>query len=138
MQEDKEGMFDTVQTVKGSLQIFAGMIETMSVKEEKMNAAVSQDFSNATELADYLATKGVPFRDAHEIVGQLVLTAIQKGVYLLDLSMDEYRQASSFFEEDIYEVLQPKTVVARRNSAGGTGFDQVQKALEKAKTIIHP
>ncbi|GAF14953.1 LOW QUALITY PROTEIN: argininosuccinate lyase [Bacillus sp. JCM 19046] len=138
MQEDKEGMFDTVQTVKGSLQIFAGMIETMSVKEEKMNAAVSQDFSNATELADYLATKGVPFRDAHEIVGQLVLTAIQKGVYLLDLSMDEYRQASSFFEEDIYEVLQPKTVVARRNSAGGTGFDQVQKALEKVKTIIHP
>ncbi|MBM7838451.1 argininosuccinate lyase [Alkalihalobacillus xiaoxiensis] len=138
MQEDKEGMFDTVQTVKGSLQIFAGMIETMSVKEEKMNAAVSQDFSNATELADYLAIKGVPFRDAHEIVGRLVLTAIQKGVYLLDLSMDEYRQASSFFEEDIYEVLQPKTVVARRNSAGGTGFDQVQKALEKAKTIIHP
>lgn len=136
MQEDKEGMFDTVQTVKGSLRIFAGMIDTMTVKQETMEKAVSQDFSNATELADYLATKGMPFREAHEVVGKLVLTAIQQNMFLLDLKMEDYKQASNLFETDIYEVLQPKTVVARRNSAGGTGFTQVKKALEKAYVIL--
>ncbi|MBG9783905.1 argininosuccinate lyase [Shouchella lehensis] len=137
MQEDKEGMFDTVVTVKGSLRIFSGMISSMSVKTEQMEAAVSQDFSNATELADYLATKGMPFREAHEVVGKLVLIAIQKNVYLLDLAMTDYTEASALFDEDIYEVLQPKTVVARRNSAGGTGFDQVEIAIEKAKELVN-
>ncbi|WP_017726582.1 argininosuccinate lyase [Halalkalibacterium ligniniphilum] len=136
MQEDKEGMFDAVTTVKGSLAIFAGMIETMTVKTETMNKAVHQDFSNATELADYLATKGMPFRQAHEVVGKLVLVCIQKGIYLLDLSMDDFKQASDLFEEDIFEILQPKTVVARRKSAGGTGFSEVLKALEKAKGLL--
>ncbi|KMK74539.1 argininosuccinate lyase [Alkalihalobacillus pseudalcaliphilus] len=136
MQEDKEGMFDTVETVKGSLLIFAGMIETMKVKAEVMNEAVHQDFSNATELADYLATKGMPFREAHEVVGKLVLTAINKGVFLLELPFSDYKDASDLFEEDIYEVLQPKTVVARRNSAGGTGFEQVKKALAKAQSLL--
>lgn len=137
MQEDKEGMFDTVVTVKGSLRIFSGMIATMTVKTKNMEAAVNQDFSNATELADYLATKGMPFREAHEVVGKLVLTAIQRNVYLLDLNMDEYKQASSLFDEEIYDVLQPKTVVARRNSAGGTGFTQVEAAIEKAANILN-
>ncbi len=137
MQEDKEGMFDTVVTVKGSLRIFSGMISSMSVKTEQMEAAVSQDFSNATELADYLATKGMPFREAHEVVGKLVLKAIQKNVYLLDLAMTDYTEASALFDEDIYEVLQPKTVVARRNSAGGTGFAQVEIAIEKAKELVN-
>ncbi len=133
MQEDKEGMFDTVETVKGSLQIFAGMIETMLVKSETMEKAVHQDFSNATELADYLATKGMPFRKAHEVVGKLVLLCIQKGIYLLDLPFAEYKKASQLFSDDIFDVLQPNTVVARRNSAGGTGFDQVRQALVKAE-----
>ncbi|MEC2071740.1 argininosuccinate lyase [Alkalihalophilus marmarensis] len=136
MQEDKEGMFDAVETVKGSLNIFAGMIDTMTVNNETMENAVHQDFSNATELADYLATKGMPFREAHEAVGKLVLTAIEKGVYLLDLTIEEYKQASDLFSEDIFEVLQPKTVVARRNSAGGTGFEQVKLALTKADKIL--
>lgn len=136
MQEDKEGMFDTVETVKGSLHIFAGMIETLTVHTDTMEKAVHQDFSNATELADYLATKGMPFREAHEVVGKLVLVAIQKGVFLLDLPFSDYEEASSLFEKDIYEVLEPKTVVARRNSAGGTGFDQVKAALEKAKQCL--
>ncbi|OLS39761.1 argininosuccinate lyase [Alkalihalophilus pseudofirmus] len=136
MQEDKEGMFDAVETVKGSLNIFAGMIDTMTVNNETMEKAVHQDFSNATELADYLATKGMPFREAHEVVGKLVLTAIEKGVYLLDLTIEEYKQASDLFSEDIFEVLQPKTVVARRNSAGGTGFEQVKLALTKADKIL--
>jgi len=135
-QEDKEGMFDVVKTVKGSLQIFAGMIETLKVKTEVLEQTVKSDFSNATELADYLATKGMPFREAHEVVGKLVLTCIQKGIYLLNLTIDDYKQASPLFEEDIYEVLQPKTVVARRNSIGGTGFEQVRIALNKAKEAL--
>ncbi|WP_258000270.1 argininosuccinate lyase [Bacillus sp. Marseille-P3661] len=135
-QEDKEGMFDAVKTVKGSLEIFAGMIDSLKVKTDVLEKTVKADFSNATELADYLATKGMPFRDAHEVVGKLVFTCIQKGIYLLDLKMDEYKEASSLFEDDIYEVLRPKTVVARRNSIGGTGFEQVKQALLKAKEIV--
>ncbi|OLO40251.1 argininosuccinate lyase [Alkalihalophilus pseudofirmus] len=137
MQEDKEGMFDAVTTVKGSLKIFTGMIETMTVNTDVMEQATHSDFSNATELADYLASKGMPFRDAHEVVGKLVLHCIQQGHYLLDLPFAEYKEASSLFEEDIYEVLQPKTVVARRNSAGGTGFAQVQIAIEKAEALLN-
>jgi len=136
MQEDKEGMFDTVKTVKGSLKIFAGMIETMTVKRDNMKKAVSQDFSNATELADYLAKKGMPFRKAHEVVGKLVLYCIQNQKFLLDVTMEEFKHASPLFEEDIYQILEPKTVVDRRNSAGGTGFKQVAAAIEKAKKIM--
>ncbi|EMI10713.1 argininosuccinate lyase [Anoxybacillus gonensis] len=136
MQEDKEGMFDTVQTVIGSLKIFARMIETMTVRTDVMEKVTKQDFSNATELADYLAKKGVPFREAHEIVGKLVLTCIERGVFLADLPLDVYQQASPLFEEDIYEALNPYTAVNRRTSAGGTGFTEVKKAIEKAKQMI--
>ncbi|EPZ39563.1 argininosuccinate lyase [Anoxybacillus ayderensis] len=136
MQEDKEGMFDTVQTVIGSLKIFAGMIETMTIRTDVMEKATKQDFSNATELADYLAKKGVPFREAHEIVGKLVLTCIERGVFLADLPLHVYQQASPLFEEDIYEALNPYTAVNRRTSAGGTGFTEVKKAIEKAKQMI--
>lgn len=133
MQEDKEGMFDTVKTVMGSLKIFAGMIETMKVNVAAMEAATKQDFSNATELADYLAAKGVPFREAHEIVGKLVLTCIEKGIFLADLPLEVYQKASPLFESDIYEALNPYTAVDRRNSAGGTGFAEVRKAVANAK-----
>ena len=125
MQEDKEGMFDTVKTVTGSLKIFAGMIRTMKVRTEEMEKATKNDFSNATELADYLSSKGVPFRESHEIVGKLVLTCVQKNCYLADLSLEEFKEANPLFEEDIYHVLKPETAVQRRNSAGGTGFEQV-------------
>ncbi|AEH46880.1 argininosuccinate lyase [Parageobacillus thermoglucosidasius] len=137
MQEDKEGMFDTVKTVTGSLKIFAGMIKTMKVNADVMEKATKQDFSNATELADYLANKGVPFREAHEIVGKLVLTCIERGVFLADLPLEVYKEVSPLFEADIYEALKPYTAVNRRNSAGGTGFAEVRKALEKAKEIIN-
>ncbi|MGN7297582.1 argininosuccinate lyase [Ferdinandcohnia sp. SAFN-114] len=133
MQEDKEGMFDTVKTVKGSLKIFAGMVSTMKVKKEVMATAVKKDFSNATELADYLASKGLPFREAHEVVGKLVLICIKRGVFLSDLPLDVLKEASLLFEDDIYEVLLPETAVARRKSAGGTGFEEVRKVLEKIK-----
>lgn len=136
MQEDKEGMFDTVKTVTGSLKIFAGMIRTMKVRTEEMEKATKNDFSNATELADYLSSKGVPFRESHEIVGKLVLTCVQKNCYLADLSLEEFKEANPLFEEDIYHVLKPETAVQRRNSAGGTGFEQVRIALEKANQIL--
>ena len=132
LQEDKEGMFDTVETLAGSLQLLAPMIETMTVKKENMYKAVSQDYSNATDLADYLAGKGIPFREAHEIIGRIVLYAIQHNKYLLDLNLDEYQHFSAAFEKDIFEVLQPKNVVTARNSYGGTGFGQVETQLNLA------
>ncbi len=136
MQEDKEGMFDTVKTLKGSLKIMAGMIETMTVKTGQMANATRQDFSNATELADYLAAKGMPFRDAHETVGKIVLYCIKEGIYLADVNMDKYKEMSSLFDEDIYEVLKPETAVARRNSAGGTGFEAVREQLNLASDCL--
>jgi argininosuccinate lyase len=136
LQEDKEGMFDTVTTLEGSLTIFSGMIDTMTVKTENMTKATSQDFSNATELADYLASKGMPFREAHEVVGKLVLTCINQGIYLQDLTLEQYREASDLFENDIYDVIDPYNAVKRRNSQGGTGFAQVSLAIEKAKQHI--
>lgn len=136
MQEDKEGMFDTVKTVKGSLKIFAGMVDTMKVKTENMENSVKNDFSNATELADYLAAKGVPFREAHEIVGKLVLDCIQEDCYLADLPLEWYKEMNPLFEEDIFEALNPYTAVKRRNSAGGTGFSQVTAQISRAKEII--
>lgn len=136
LQEDKEGMFDTVKTIAGSLQIFTGMIQTMTVNEDVMKKATKEDFSNATEVADYLAKKGMPFREAHEIVGKLVYTCIQKGIYLSDLPFETFTEASELFEQDIYTVLDPYVAVEKRTSAGGTGFKQIQLALEKAKAFL--
>ncbi|MGK4096432.1 argininosuccinate lyase [Bacillus altitudinis] len=136
LQEDKEGMFDTVKTIAGSLQIFTGMIQTMTVNEDVMKKATKEDFSNATEVADYLAKKGMPFREAHEIVGKLVYTCIQKGIYLSDLPFETFTEASGLFEKDIYTVLDPYVAVEKRTSAGGTGFKQIQLALEKAKACL--
>src|SRR5690606_38894513 len=98
-----------VKTVTGSLKIFAGMIKTMTVNKNQMEKATKSDFSNATELADYLSDKGIPFREAHEIVGMLVLTCVKQGCYLVDLPLDEYKKAHPLFEEDIYTVLDPFT-----------------------------
>ena len=136
MQEDKEGMFDTMETVLGSLKIFEGMVRTMSVNTKRLHSAVHSDFSNATELADYLATKGMPFREAHEVTGKLVFTCIQKGIYLLDLPLEEMKKESNLIEEDIYDVLAPEAAVRRRNSLGGTGFEQVKIQLAKAKELL--
>ncbi|MCD8509904.1 MAG: argininosuccinate lyase [Bacillus sp. (in: Bacteria)] len=133
MQEDKEGMFDTVETLEGSLQLLGPMIATMTVNTQKMRQAVNQDYSNATDIADYLVTKGLPFREAHEVIGKIVLHAISKNKFLLELSMDEYKQFHSFFEDDIYQVLAPDNVVAARNSYGGTSQAQVKDQIALAK-----
>lgn len=136
LQEDKEGMLDTVATLEGSLQILAPMIETMKVKKEVMHTAIHSDFSNATDIADYLARKGLPFREAHEVIGKIVLYAIQHQKYLLDLSIEEYKKFSALFEDDIYQVLTPENVVAARNSFGGTAQQQVKEQIKLAESRL--
>ncbi|MEK4084248.1 argininosuccinate lyase [Psychrobacillus sp. FSL K6-1415] len=133
MQEDKEGMFDTVHTIVGSLKIFEGMVRTMVVHTERLYDTVHKDFSNATELADYLAAKGLPFREAHEVTGKLVFLCIQRGYFLLDLPLEDLSKASDLIESDIYDVLSPLAAVRRRNSLGGTSFDQVKIQIAEAK-----
>ncbi|HFV1177462.1 TPA: argininosuccinate lyase [Streptococcus agalactiae] len=133
LQEDKEGMFDSVETVSIAIEIMANMLETMTVNEHIMMTSTETDFSNATELADYLASKGVPFRKAHEIVGKLVLECSKNGSYLQDIPLKYYQEISELIENDIYEILTAKTAVKRRNSLGGTGFDQVKKQILLAR-----
>lgn len=136
MQEDKEGMFDTVKTLQGALQLFAPMIATMKVNGERMRQAVNQDFSNATDIADFLVGKGMPFRQAHEVIGKTVLYCIEQNKYLLDLTLDEFKQFSSLFDNSIYAVLQPEQVVNARNVYGGTAKEQVLAAIGRADASL--
>mgnify|MGYP000898186040 FL=1 len=133
LQEDKEGMFDTVETILNSLDVLAGMLSSMQVHKAKMQQSTENDFSNATELADYLAEKGLPFREAHEIVGKLVLDSIKHGKNIQDWDLEELQVYHPLIEEDIYIYLRPETAVQRRNSLGGTGFEQVKYQIEQAK-----
>ncbi|EHI75935.1 argininosuccinate lyase [Streptococcus sp. oral taxon 058 str. F0407] len=133
LQEDKEGMFDTVETILNSLDVLAGMLSSMQVNKAKMQQSTENDFSNATELADYLAEKGLPFREAHEIVGKLVLDSIKHGKNIQDWDLKELQVYNPLIEEDIYIYLRPETAVQRRNSLGGTGFEQVKYQIEQAK-----
>lgn len=132
MQEDKEGVFDTVKTIIPCLKVMTGMIKTLSVHPDKMAAATKNDFSNATELADYLSTKGIPFRQAHAIVGNLVYEGLQSGKNLQDISLADYQKIDPRIEKDVYQVLDPKVAVQRRTSLGGTGFDQVKAQIKQA------
>ncbi len=136
LQEDKEGMFDTVETITVALDILAGMLSSMTVNGNHMAESTEKDFSNATELADYLAVKGLPFRQAHEIVGKLVLECTKNGHYLQDVPLERYQEISDLIEEDIYTTLQSKTAVQRRNSLGGTGFDQVRWQIVEARNNL--
>ncbi|MDY4510232.1 argininosuccinate lyase [Streptococcus hyovaginalis] len=136
LQEDKEGMFDTVDIVTVSLKIMTGMLETMTVNKDVMSKSTTRDFSNATELADYLAAKGLPFREAHAIVGNLVLECSKKGIFLQDIPLEDYQAQSDLITDDVYQVLDSRNAVARRQSLGGTGFDQVLWQIQKAKENV--
>ena len=133
LQEDKEGMFDSADTILTAVEIMSGMLSTMTVNKSVMETSTQKDFSNATELADYLAKKGLPFRQAHEIVGKLVLDCTKKGIYLQDVSLEDYQKLSVLIEKDIYTVLQSEVAVARRTSLGGTSFDSVLAQIAAAK-----
>ena len=136
MQEDKEGLFDAIHTIKGSLKIFDGMLDTMTVNTDRLNETVTKDFSNATELADYLVSKNVPFRTAHEIVGKIVLDCINNGIYLLDVPLTDYQSYHQSIESDIYDYLKPENCLKRRKSYGSTGQDAVKHQLSVAEKLL--
>ena len=129
MQEDKELSFDAIDTVKGCISLFKGMIDTMKFNPARMEDSAKRGFTNATDAADYLVKKGVPFRDAHGIVGQLVLLCIDKGIALDDLSLDEYKKISPVFENDIYDAISLKTCVEKRLTLGAPGADVMNKVI---------
>ena len=136
LQEDKEGFFDAIDTIKFSLAVYRDMILTMTVNVDKMAQAVSRDFSNATDLADYLVRKGLPFRQAHEVVGKCVAYAIQQGKFLPEVSLEEYKQFSELFESDLLAALNPANCVEARKSYGGPAFSENEKQLAAGDGIL--
>ncbi len=133
MQEDKEFTFDALDTVKGCLALFNGMLSTMEFKKENMESSAKNGFTNATDAADYLVNKGVAFRDAHGIVGRLVLCCIEKGISLDELPLSQYQEISPVFDTDIYEAISMKNCVEKRNTLGAPGTQAMEQviALEK-------
>ena len=136
MQEDKEGVFDACDTVKMCLQVFTGMIDTMTARTENMKTAAQKGFINATDLADYLVKKGLPFRSAYKISGQLVAYCIEQNTVLEDLPLDLYRSYSALFEDDLYEAIDLKVCVERRISEGGTSIASVQSQIAHVKGML--
>ncbi|HBF40045.1 MAG TPA: argininosuccinate lyase, partial [Firmicutes bacterium] len=137
MQEDKEALFDAVDTLKGCVSIFIPMLQTLAFNKDKMLAATKDGFLNATDLADYLVAKGLPFRSAHSIVGKLVHYCLEQQKRLEELSLEEFQAASTLIEKDVYETLEIQKVVAVRNSYGGTSKKQVLAQLDMAKEWFH-
>ncbi|MBW4617598.1 MAG: argininosuccinate lyase [Desmonostoc vinosum HA7617-LM4] len=137
LQEDKEGLFDSVNTVIACLEAMTILLtEGLEFRTQRLATAVTEDFSNATDVADYLASRGVPFREAYNIVGKVVKTSIATGKLLKDLTLEEWQQQHPAFAADIYEAISPRQVVAARNSYGGTGFTQVYQALLAAHKLL--
>ncbi len=132
-QEDKEPVFDALDTVLASLHAFAGMLPAMQVRRENMARAARQGFSTATDLADYLVRKGLPFRDAHEVVGKAVRAALDSGRELAQLPLDELRRFSALVGEDVYAVLSPEGSASARRHVGGTAPAQVREAIQRAR-----
>ena len=139
LQEDKEALFDTVKTIKVCVEAMTILLaEGLEFQPARLHEAVNEDFSNATDVADYLATKGVPFREAYNLVGKVVKTSMAAGKLLKDLTLAEWQELHPAFESDIYAAIAPQQVVAARNSYGGTGFIRVRESIEAAKERINP
>ncbi len=137
MQEDKEGVFDACDTVKMCLQVFIPMIATMKANAESMKKAAQKGFINATDLADYLVKKGLPFRSAYKLSGQLVALCISQNTVLEELPLDTYKQYSDLFEEDLYNEIDLRTCVEKRISEGGTSPDSVLQQIAAVKEFLH-
>ena len=138
LQEDKEALFDAVNTVQACLEAMTILMsEGIEFRPVRLAEAVASDFANATDVADYLAIKGVPFREAYNLVGKVVKSCLSQNKLLKDLSLAQWQEIHPAFETDIYAAIDPKQVVAARNSYGGTGFDQVRQAIERAKTQLN-
>ena len=136
MQEDKEWAFDAIDTARHCLTLFTGMLETMQYHKDRMEESARHGFTNATDVADYLVNHGVAFRDAHGIVGRLVLLCIEKKIALDDLPLEGYRKISDVFEEDIYEAISLKTCVNRRVTTGAPGKEAMEQVLEIYRTYL--
>ena len=136
MQEDKENLFDAIDTVKGCLMLYTPMLRTIRVKKDKMYLAAKGGFTNATDVADYLARKGVPFRQAHEIVGKAVLYCIEQGKSLEEMTVEEYKSFSGVFGEDIYKAIAIEECVDARNLPGGPAAEALEAAIEKGKKLV--
>ena len=136
LQEDKEGIFDAIDTIKFSLAVYARILRGMKVRKDVMRRAVAEDFSNATDLADYLVKKGMPFRQAHAVSGKAVHYCIEQAKWLADMSMEEFQKLSDLFAEDIYEAISPEICVKNRNSYGGTSYQQVEMQLQLADKLL--
>ena len=130
MQEDKELVFDAIDTTKGCILLFNGMLDTITFKKDNMRASAEGGFTNATDAADYLVNHGVPFRDAHGIIGQLVLFCIDNNKSLGEMTLDEYKTISPVFEEDIYEAISMETCVEKRNTIGAPGQKAMQEVID--------
>jgi len=137
MQEDKECVFDAVDTVKKSLLVMEPMLATMKINQKVMEEEAKKGFTNATDLADYLAKKGVPFREAHAIVGRLVLECSRKGCALENLELNELKQVSEVFESDLYEAISIETCVNKRNITGGPAAEAVQKVIDRSTALLY-
>ena len=136
-QEDKEALFDTVATTLACLEAMAILLEEgLQFQPERLEQAVGSDFSNATDVADYLVAKGVPFREAYQLVGGLVKTCLQEGILLRDLPLERWQALHGAFEGDIYAAIAPRQVVAARRSEGGTAFEQVRLQLQRAQSRL--
>lgn len=136
MQEDKELVFDAIDTVKGCIALFTGMLDTITFCKERMNDSARCGFTNATDAADYLVCRGVPFRDAHGIIGRLVLYCIEQKKALDDLSLEEYKAVSPVFEEDIYEAISMETCVNRRLTIGAPGKEAMEKVIAACREYL--
>ncbi|HIR76347.1 MAG TPA: argininosuccinate lyase [Candidatus Choladousia intestinipullorum] len=136
MQEDKEVVFDAIDTVASCLALFTGMVDTMKFNREAMEASAKNGFTNATDVADYLVNHGVPFRDAHSISGRLVLKCIERDIALDDLTLEDFRSESTVFEEDIYEAISMKTCVEKRLTLGAPGRAAMEKVLEAGRKYM--
>ena len=136
MQEDKELAFDAMDTAKGCIALFNGMLSTLEFKKENMEKSAKNGFTNATDAADYLVNKGVPFRDAHGIVGRLVLYCLEKNISLDEMSLEAYKAISPVFEEDIYEAISMKNCVEKRNTIGAPGSEAMKEVLKQNKKYL--
>ncbi|NDY42752.1 argininosuccinate lyase [Dissulfurirhabdus thermomarina] len=136
LQEDKEALFDVVDTVADSVEVMAGLVARLAPREDRMRAALRGGFLTATDLADYLVGKGLPFREAHEVVGRAVAACLDQGRELADLSLEELRGLSPAVDEDVFEVLTPEGSVAARRTPGGTAPDRVAEALAEARAWL--
>ena len=137
MQEDKELTFDAIDTVKGCISLFKGMLDTLVFNKARMEESCKHGFTNATDAADYLVKKGVPFREAHGIVGQLVLFCIDKGIALDDMSLDDFKKISPVFEDDIYDAISIKTCVNKRLTLGAPGPDVMKQVIELNENYLN-